>query len=239
MESSNYNIASTPAWIGNGNFMPAALDFDDVHAQALRFQVLRTARDRQAIAALRRHAAFGVEQDLGLGLAPFEQRRDEVGLVTAVSRGPQVLATLRVVPTGHGLTGAERLLEKVDFDAAILGKGSWEVGRVIMEPEDRHPDLLLQCLTLMLEEVMQLEDTRHFHATTTLAMARLWRRVGMRTVVTTTGASGTRYCLVHGTVDAVAGALQQSQAKALVERPAVVPTELVMRPVAPQRSLHA
>jgi len=142
-----------------------------------------------------------------------------------------------VVPTGHRLTGAERLRDKVDFDSSILGKGSWEVGRVIMEPEDRHPELLLQCLSLMLEEVMQLEDVRHFHATTTLAMARLWRRVGMRTVVTTSGASGTRYCLVHGPVDAVVAALQQSQEKAAGR--SVAPSHLVMNPVPAHHSLHA
>jgi predicted GNAT family N-acyltransferase len=174
----------------------------------LHVRFLQTARERQAIAALRRHAAFGVEQDLGLGLQPFEQERDEIGLVTAAYRHERVLATLRLVPTGHGLTGAERLLEKVRFDGRILGEGSWELGRVIMEPEDRHPDLLAQCLRLTLMAVMEHEEVRDFHATTTLAMARLWRRVGMRTVLTTSGESGTRYCLVHGTVASVAAALQ-------------------------------
>lgn len=238
MDSSLYTTAVTSAWNGHG-YMPSPLDLDDVGGPALRFQVLRTAKERQAIAALRRHAAFGVEQDLGLGLVPFEQKRDEIGLVTAVSRGAQPIATLRVVPTGHRLTGAERLLDTNDFDDTILGKGSWEVGRVIMEPEDRHPDLLVQCLALMLEEVMQLEDVRHFHATTTLAMARLWRRVGMRTVVTTTGASGTRYSLVHGTVDAVASALQQSRAKVTAGPASLVPAELLMRKAVSLQTLRA
>lgn len=239
MESSNYNTATTSAWTGNG-YMPAVLDPDEGDGPlALRFRALRTAKERQAIAALRRHAAFGVEQDLGLGLAPFEQARDEIGLVTAVSRGQQMLATLRVVPTGHRLTGAERLLDTNDFDPSILGKGSWEVGRVIMEPEDRHPDLLQQCLALMLDEVMQLEDVRHFHATTTLAMARLWRRVGMRTVMTTTGTSGTRYALVHGTVDAVAAALLQSQAKPACGVHPAVAAQLVMHAGPARHGLHA
>lgn len=177
-------------------------------AAPLRVRFLRTAKDRQAIAGLRRHAAFGVEGDLGLGLQEFEQTRDEIGLVTAVYRGSRPVATLRLVPTGQGLTGAERLLEKVRFDSSILEEGSWEIGRVIMEKEDRHPDVLVECLRRTLEEVMQREYVRDFHATTTLAMARLWRRVGMRTVFTTSGASGTRYCLVHGRVEDVAAALQ-------------------------------
>lgn len=191
----------------------------------LHLKVLETARQRQAIAHLRRHAAFGVEQDLGLELAGFEQTRDEIGMVTACYRGPRLLATLRLVPTGRDLTGAERLLRKVDFDASILGEGSWEIGRVIMEPEDRHPDLLVQCLRLTLDEVMRMEDVRDFHATTTLAMARLWRKVGMRTVLTTQGTSGTRYCLVHGRVEEVAAALNLTPPRRLasyaVSRPAL------------------
>lgn len=239
MNSSLYTAANTSAWTGNG-YMPPAFDLDDAdRSQSLRFGVLRTAKERQAIASLRRHAAFGVEQDLGLGLVPFEQKRDEIGLVTAVFRGGPAIATLRVVPTGQRLTGAERLLDTNDFDASILGKGSWEVGRVIMEPEDRHPELLQQCLALMLDEVMQLEDVRHFHATTTMAMARLWRRVGMRTVMTTTGASGTRYCLVHGTVDAVAAALLQSRPHVATEPAALVPAELLMRKPAALQTLRA
>src|SRR4051794_11432557 len=80
MESSNYTTANTSSWTGNAGYMPPALHLDDADlAPRLRFRALRTAKERQAIAALRRHAAFGVEQDLGLGLAPFEQTRDETG----------------------------------------------------------------------------------------------------------------------------------------------------------------
>lgn len=229
MNTSSLHSANTSRWASGAYYVPGtAVDLDDVPAAPLRLRVLRTATDRQAIASLRRHAAFGVEQDLGLGLKALEQTRDEVGLVTAVYRQSHLLATLRFVPTGHRLTGAERLLDTVSFDASILGEGSWEVGRMIMEPEDRHPDLLVQCLTVTLEELMQLEHVRHFHATTTLAMARLWRRVGMRTVVTTSGASGTKYALVHGRVEDVAAALQQSQAKASTGHAALVPPELLM-----------
>lgn len=241
MDTGSFHSANTSRWTANAYYVPGATaDLDDAEPAApLHLRVLRTAAERQAIAGLRRHAAFGVEQDLGLGLKPLEQTRDEVGLVTAVYRRSQLLATLRFVPTGHRLTGAERLLDSVSFDASILGEGSWEVGRMIMEPEDRHPDLLVQCLTVTLEELMQLEHVRHFHATTTLAMARLWRRVGMRTVVTTTGASGTRYALVHGRVEDVAAALQQSQSKASAGHASLVPPELLMRKSVPLQTLRA
>jgi predicted GNAT family N-acyltransferase len=214
--------------LGYSDFAPSA---------PLRVRFFRTAKDRQAIAGLRELAAFGVEQDLGLGLQPFEQTRDEIGLVTAAYREDRPVATLRLVPTGQGLTGAERLLEKVRFDGSILEEGSWEIGRVIMQPEDRHPDLLLQCLRATLEAVMQREYVRDFHATTTLAMARLWRRVGMRTVLTTTGASGTKYCLVHGRVEDVAAALQVPHAG--VDRAAHVAPELLAARQAAQAALRA
>ena len=241
MDTSSFNPAITSRWAGNAYYVPGeAVDLDEGAPPApLHLRVLRTAAERQAIAGLRRHAAFGVEQDLGLGLKALEQTRDEAGLVTAVYQQSRLLATLRFVPTGHRLTGAERLLESVSFDASILGEGSWEVGRMIMEPEDRHPDLLVRCLTVTLEELMQLEHVRHFHATTTLAMARLWRRVGMRTVVTTTGSSGTRYALVHGRVEDVAAALQQSQSRASAEHAALVPPELLMHKAASLQTLRA
>lgn len=219
-------LAGAP--LGYSDFAPAA---------PLRVRFFRSAKERQAIADLRRLSAFGVEQDLGLDLQSFEQTRDEIGLVTAAYRGDRPVATLRLVPTGHGLTGAERLHEKVHFDGRILEEGSWEIGRVIMQPEDRHPELLIQCLRSTLEAVMEREYVRDFHATTTLAMARLWRRVGMRTVLTTTGASGTRYCLVHGRVEDVAAALQVGHAG--VDRSAQLAPELLAgRPAAPG-ALHA
>lgn len=178
-----------------------------IAAQSLRLRILRTARERMEIAELRKLAAFGVEQDLRLDLAPLERRRDDVGLVTAVCSGTRVLATLRLVPTGHGLTGAERLFDREPFDSKILGAGSWEIGRLIMAPADRHPDTLLQCTRVALLGLLQMQDLRAFHATTTLAMARLWRRFGMRTVVATLGDSGARYSLVYGSVENVAAAM--------------------------------
>jgi len=201
----------------NAGIFPAetAQPYGVLAESPLSLRMLRTPHQRIAIAGLRKLAAFGVEQDLGLNLAPLEQVRDEVGLVVAVYREGRVIATLRFVPTGHQLTGAERLSRSVEFDTGILGTGSWEVGRVIMAPEERNPDLLLQCLALTLTELMRTEDVRHFHATTTLAMARLWRRVGMRTVLTTAGASGTKYALVHGRVLDVAEALNVAHTRGM------------------------
>jgi hypothetical protein len=173
----------------------------------LHVRVLRMPGERQIIAGLRRHAAYCVENDLGLGLQPFEQARDEIGHVVGVYRYGRLLASARAVPTGFGLTGAERLMRQVPFDASILGPGSWEIGRVIMEPKDRDPQVLHGCLSACMEELLGTEDARHFHATTTVHMARLWRRVGMRTVATATGASGAHYALVYASVADIMAAL--------------------------------
>lgn len=188
---------------------PARMRFEDTLLHGgLQVRVLRTALEQQAIGRLRRYAAFETENDLRLGLEPFEQARDRIGHVAAVYRGNRLLVSARAVPTGYGLTAAERLLEQVPFDASVLGQGSWEIGRMVMEQEDRDPRLLQECLALCLDEFIRAEDVRHIHATTsTPAMARLWRRFGMRTLVTAAGASGTRYAVVHAPVRDVMAAL--------------------------------
>jgi predicted GNAT family N-acyltransferase len=174
----------------------------------LQVRVLRGAVERQAIARLRRHAAFDTENDLRLGLQPFEQTRDEIGHVQAVYRAGRVIASARAVPTGHGLTAAERLLQQVPFDGSVLGTGSWEIGRMVMEEDERDPRLLQECLALCLEEFLHANDVRHVHATTsTPAMARLWRRLGLRTLATAVGTSGTRYALVHAPIRDLMAAL--------------------------------
>jgi predicted GNAT family N-acyltransferase len=173
-------------------------------------RVLKSADERRDIAELRKLAAFGVEKDLGLDLTHLEDARDELGIVTAVYRDQRVIATIRLVPAGHGLTAAERMRSRLDGGDAILAHNSWEIGRIIMAPEDRDPALLPQCLGLTLSMLLQhyLKDAQHFHASTTLAMARLWRRFGMTTALTTQGASGMQYALVHGHVAEVARMLQ-------------------------------
>jgi hypothetical protein len=203
-----------------------ALEFGDAGPiGGLHVRVLRSARERQAIAGLRRHAAFDTENDLRLGLQPFEQARDDIGHVVAVYRAGRVIASARAVPTGHGLTAAERLLEQVPFDASVLGGGSWEIGRMVMDEAHRSPELLQECLALCLDEFLHAQDVRHVHATTSSpAMARLWRRVGLRTLATARGASGTRYALVHAHVRELMAALHVPHY--IVEEPECVGTPL-------------
>jgi hypothetical protein len=192
-------------------------------APQLHLRVLRTAREREQLAALRKHAPMGVEDDLGAGLMPFEAKRDEVGLVTAMYRGSKLVGTLRFVPSGLGLTAAERLAgDTGEAGARILGPGSWEIGRLIVDPEERSPEMLEQCLTLALEALLEEREVERFYAIATPVMARLWRRWGMRPVAPLRGASGREFVLVSGLMSAAAAAL---------DVPVVLPQMLPAAPV--------
>jgi hypothetical protein len=153
-----------------------------------------------------------VEDDLGLELTAAEGRRDEAGMVAAISSGPRIIATIRFVPSGQGLTGAERLKGGLGPDTRFLGPGGWEVGRLIVAPEDREPKLLSRCLALALTELVRLKEVHHFYAIATPSMARLWRRFGMRIATLLRGASGTPYALVCGAASDVARALGVNRA---------------------------
>jgi hypothetical protein len=186
---------------------------------SLRF--LTTPAERLVIADLRKYSASAVEDDLGLELGPAESQRDEAGMVAAISNGLRVIATIRFVPSGRGLTGAERLKDGVGPDTRFLGPGGWEVGRLIVAPEDRDPALLSRCLALALTELVRLKEVHHFYAIATPSMARLWRRFGMRIATLTCGSSGTPYTLVCGTVADVARALGASSPRATRVRAAL------------------
>jgi hypothetical protein len=176
--------------------------FDD-----LTLRVLSTPEERVAIAALRKLSASAVEDDLGFGLSPFETVRDQIGMVAAIERDGVPIATIRLVPSGHGMTGLERLAPGA-LEPGIVVPHSWEVGRLIVAPEERHPDLLGQCFVMALTELVRTRRVEHFYAIATPLMARLWRRFGMRVATTLRGASGKEFAVVHGSAQTVAAALK-------------------------------
>lgn len=176
--------------------------------QPLLMRVLRTPQERQSIADLRRLSPAGVEDDLGLGLAPFETVRDHIGTVLAYEHHRRMVATLRFVPCGYDMTGLERLSSKDALPPGILGPDSWECGRVVVAPEDRHADVLGQCFSLALMEITRTRRVERFYAIATPIVARLWRRYGMQEAATIHGASGSEYRVVQGRVIDVAAALK-------------------------------
>ncbi len=178
--------------------------------RALSMRVLRTPNERESIADLRRLSPAGVEDDLGLGLTSFETVRDQIGMVLAYERQHRVVATLRFVPCGRGMTGLERLPRKAKaaLPSNILGADSWECGRVVVAPESRRSDVLGQCFSLALMEITRTQRVERFYAIATPIVARLWRRFGMQMAATVHGTSGNEYQVVQGRVVDVATALK-------------------------------
>ncbi len=93
----------------------------------------------------------------------------------------------------------------------LFRRDNWEVGRLVLAPEDRSSDLLPKCLALTLRKLMSLKDVQHLHATTGMLMTRLYRRFGFRIDATTHSRSGKPCALIYGQIDDVASALKISQ----------------------------
>ena len=187
----------------------AMLDLERPRAAAerLSIRVLHSPEERQEIAHLRQYADFRSEYELDPGLASFESVKDALGIVMAICLDDDPIATIRFIPTGHGVTLTERFWPDLITEPAILGTTSWEVGRLVMAPEHRRADLLPRCMALALIELLDLVDVRHMHASCLTSMTRLYRRFGFGThAVRSKG--GKDCALIHGTVAQVAAALK-------------------------------
>jgi predicted GNAT family N-acyltransferase len=178
-------------------------------AAQLSIRVLHTPEERMEIAHLRQYADFRSEYELDPGLSAFESVKDALGIVMAICMDDEVIATIRFIPTGHGVTLTERFWPDLITQPAILGSTSWEVGRLVMAPEHRRADLLPRCMSMALVELLQLVKVDHMHASCLTAMTRLYRRFGFGThAVRSKG--GKDCALIHGTVAEVAKALKVS-----------------------------
>ena len=176
-------------------------------APALTVGVLRTPEERQEISHLRQYADFRSEYDVDPGMAAVDTVKDAMGLVMAFRLGDEAIATMRFIPTGHGLTLTERWWHEYVTTPEILRPGSWEVGRLVMAPEHRRADLLPKCMTMALLHLLELADVHHMHATCHMAMTRLYRRFGFG-IHAQRDHGDTKAALIHGPVDAVARALK-------------------------------
>lgn len=174
----------------------------------LRVLVLRTAAERLLIAGLREHADCGPEYELDPGMATLEAAKDALGTVLAVCQGAEPIATIRCIPSGHGVTLTERLWRHLSTGTALLGPNSWEVGRLVMAPEHRRGDLFPRCMALALNEFLEQQKVEHFHGTCAARMTRLYRRLGFGVMGTTTSASGRESALIHAGVQEAARAMK-------------------------------
>jgi predicted GNAT family N-acyltransferase len=189
--------------------------------QPLSALVLRTRADRMRIAHLRDLADFKSEYLLDPGLASMEDRKDDAGVVMALMRGGEAIATIRFIPSGQGLTLTERFWSDLVSDPAILGRDSWEVGRLVMAPEHRRADLLTPLLRLSLMELMRREQVRHMHGSCVMRMTRLYRRFGFQTHALRSQA-GLDCALVHAPVEASMRAFH-------IEAPVTAPAPLEVK----------
>ena len=176
----------------------------------LSIRVLKTQFDKQIISHLRQYAPIDAEQDLAPGVVDLESEKDKVGIVMAISLDYKLIATIRVVPTGYGLTLTEKVWGNVTSNREIFGPGSFEVGRLIAAPEHRRADLLPKYLGLALSELIKLSDVQYLHASCSVLMARLYRRFGFITERVIQGENGLQHALIYGRVMDVAKALKVS-----------------------------
>ncbi|MDR7093697.1 N-acyl amino acid synthase FeeM domain-containing protein [Hydrogenophaga laconesensis] len=177
-------------------------------ATGLSIRVLETVAERSVIADLRKYAPIEAERDLDAGVVALEEFKDGIGLVMAISKRQEVIATIRLIPYGLGVTLAEKTWCDVTRMKAGFGVNSWEVGRLIVAPEHRSEELLRQCLSLALRElVSRASNAEHLHASCSPLMARLYRRIGFHTEKIIQGDNGLQHALVHADVRDVAQAL--------------------------------
>lgn len=173
----------------------------------LTVKVLHTPEQRQDIAHLRKYADFRSEYEVDPGMAAVDPVKDALGLVMAFCRDGEAIATMRFIPTGHGITLTERWWGGHVTDPALLSRQSWEVGRLVMAPEHRQEGLLPQCMTMAFVQLLELADVQHMHATCHMAMTRLYRRFGFG--IHAKRIHGEKDCaLIHGRVADVARCLK-------------------------------
>jgi hypothetical protein len=174
----------------------------------LSIQVLKMPQERLIISPLRKYADFESEYELDPGMAALERTKDQIGIVMAIFQAGLPIATIRFIPGGHGVTLTERYWGQISHGTEILGPNNWEVGRLVMAPENRRADLLPRCLAMSLVELLDHASVDSFHASCLTRTARLYRRFGFAVQGTSTSSSGKECALIHAPVEDVARAFK-------------------------------
>ena len=186
-----------------GGLLPAAPGLGE-----LSIQLLKMPEERLIISHLRKYADFESEYELDPGMAAFEKKKDQIGMVMAIFRDALPIATIRFIPGGHGVTLTERYWGHLSHGTEILGPNNWEVGRLVMAPENRRADLLPRCLAMSLVELLDHAHVESFHASCLTRTARLYRRFGFTVRGTSTSSGGKECALIHAPVESVARAFK-------------------------------
>lgn len=132
----------------------------------------------------------------------------------------EYIGTIRYLPMGEGVAPCDNLIRQHEISPELL-EDSWEVGRLVMDPQYRSStESLKRCLFLTLTDLLEDTCVENLFASCTPLLSRLYRRFGFSVLVkdAAVDAEG-NYCLIHGHVPAVLKALAQSAAEtALVNR---------------------
>lgn len=186
----------------------------------LSVQVLKTPAERLLLAPLRQYADVQSEYEVDPGMAALDKTKDSIGVVMAIFQDGLPIATIRFVPGGHGVTVTERYWGAISKGTDILGPNNWEVGRLVMAPENRRADLLPVCMALSLSELLEHVEVEQFHASCGARMTRLYRRFGFSVRGTNVSPSGQPCALIHAPLETVARALKvplQQQLAAMLQ----------------------
>ena len=114
-----------------------------------------------------------------------------------------VIGTLRLVPMYKGLTSLEQLLEQRQLIDPAIRQSSWEIGRLVLNPDYRSgPNLVKRCVFLGVSYFAQHTDGQHLFASCSPVLSRLYRRFGLSTIVNNLRVDGTDglYVLMRGRV---------------------------------------
>lgn len=126
-----------------------------------------------------------------------------MGFVFAFEVHSVVIGTLRFVPMHRGLTSLEKLLPQERLTDPATCQGSWEIGRLVLNPDYRGgADLVKRCIFLGVSYFAQHSDGQDLFASCTPALSRLYRRFGFNSIASNIRVEGAdeSYALIHGRV---------------------------------------
>jgi N-acyl-L-homoserine lactone synthetase len=133
-------------------------------------------------------------------------------MVGAFEFGGEIIGTIRVVPMGQGLALTDELIGCLPPDSHLVPAGSWEVGRLVLDPQWRsEPEALGRCLWLAVDYLTRHADADRLYACCTHVLSRLYRRFGFAAFAQGVRLPGTEkdYTLIQGEAADVLAALER------------------------------